>query len=446
MFSLKNPLPQQLKDTTRLSNFYKQYNLVPYVEWSTVTAHKFLKVLSDLPQLSGTHGSCIRDLMKWSFGGNLEFVERSVPGLNIDRQELSDNEEVRIALELEKYGVTPALICGITKKLFQSRKKTGDFYLRYKEVRAGDTKRVFLEVLPPMQVMYLNTKEGEPKAVVVSKDFMYNDAFTEEPRLIRVYPDFSGTQDERETVIHVKTETEEELWYGRPDTLHVLYWMAAEWYQALHSLKVTKTETVAKAILAMMNPDPNSLKQGESVTSVARENRVQINRLMTNKGQDSKVDSIGVVNYPNGGQPPTLLTLDINRDYQYLQTSVKVASDYITAAHGWDKILFGFERPSSGIGGNVMIDTFLVKNTSTIKPIQREYEAEPWGTVFRLMAEFTGVQDFANVAPRFEDRVTSLVESLNELRSKNNANGNNNIDTAARSQGTGEDQQARTDV
>lgn len=442
MFKLKNPLPQQLRDTKKVRLFYKEYNLVPYAEYSMYSSHKMLKVLTDLAQLSGTHGSCIKDLTKWAFGGELNFYEKAIPGLKQDRNKLSDAEEVRIALELEKYGVTPTLISKLTKKLFQSKKKTGMAYLRYKEIKVGGTKRVFLEALPPRNVMFLNTKEGEPMSVVVSQDFLQRDNFESEPDLIRVFPDFSGDANERETVIVLKEEDEDSLWYGRPDSIQALYWMATEWYDALHSLKVTQSETVAKAIIAAMNPDPNSLGQGESAEGIIKQNRVAINELTTNKGNDQEVDSVGYMGYPFGGEAPTMMKLDINRDHQFKKVNTGIASDYIVAAHCWDKVLLGFDRPSSGIGGNVLVDTFEVKNTSTIKPIQREYEADPWGKVFKMMADFTGIKAFGEISPRFSDRIKDLLESMDgreRRRTNSNGNGNQDTDNTRGGQGTGED-------
>jgi len=425
MYKVKNITPQQLKDTRKLRNFYKEFNLIPYAGASTYTSHKFLKFLCDLYDLSGSHANCINDLIRWCFTGELDIVEKKVEGLKQERNGIGLSQKIEIAGLMKELGLSLVDIIRLTSELFREFKKTGNAYLHYKEVQVGSTKKVFLYVVHASNAMYLNTKDNEPRAIVISKNFFEGTFSNDEPpHLVRVYPEFSNTSTGRETIIHLKYKRDESDWYGRPETLHVTHWKVVEWYSALHSVKVNKSENVSTVGFAVQNPDPNALTTGESAEDHLKKFKKGLLDASTNRGSVEKVDSMFVFGYPHGGKPPEMYQIPISRDVNYSKYSIETASDYIYAAHHWSKILNGFERARGGIGGNVLIDEFITKNESIVKPTQRAWENHPWQTVFSMMAEFSGNSVFNEIGIQFDDNISLLVGELKK-NLKNGTTDNN---------------------
>lgn len=416
MFKLTNPLPQAVKDTSKLRNFYREWNLVPYAGNTTISSHTFLKLLCSMYDLSPSHGACIDDLSFWSFEGELDIVEPLFGGRY---NEISEAEKNLFFEFLDDLGVSDAQLIEVTRQLFLSWKKAGIAYLHYREIRIGGTLQIFLDSIDPMNAMFLNTSPEEPRAVVISKDFFSGDFQGEDPRLIRVYPAFSGEGNIRETIFVIRNKRDYSDWYGRPDSLEALFWMYSEWSIANLTAKVSASEVTSKALFAMERPDPNTILKEDDPEKAFKKMVTEVRRVTTNRGDYDEAESLGVIGYPHGAKPPTVLKLDINRDKDYLNAVFEVASSYIFAAHRWSKTLTGLVQAKSNIGGNILIDEFLSKNTSVIKPIQRRWERE-WRSIFRTIAEAAGRTEFDQRTIRFEDKVSSLVESLSDGQNASN--------------------------
>jgi len=413
MLRLKNPLPAFLTDEASLLNFYREHNLVPYAGTTTGSAHSFLRLLFDLFDLSPSHGSCISDKAKWAFDGDIDFVESWVAGLKRpeEQAEIPDDTKIMVAESLAKSGLSLPQLGALTADLHRNYEVCGDAYLRYREIEIAGAKKVSLESLHPMKAMYLKTMRDEPRTLVISPDFFLGSWKTgNEVELVRVFPNYSEGDEYRETVFHVRNKRDYGDWYGKPPTLQVLNWMFSEWQTANLNAKISGSEVGAKAIITMEAEDP-SIRLNDEQDDL-RKVAADLRMLTTNRGQNHEMESMVVLEYPHGGKQPELLDLEINRDYRYFETTVRVASDYIFNAHGWSKILSGFSNPSGGIGSNILIDEFKVKNTGVIKPLQEKFAAF-WKPVLNEIAEFIDLPELAGMGIRFEDRISSMIESFN---------------------------------
>lgn len=434
MFKLSNPLPQALRDTENLAEFYRGYNLVPYAGNTRYSGHSFLKILCDMYELSPSHANCIDDIRVWAFEGQLDVVRHRPGGRT---EEVSEVEKDQFFEFLQSLGIDDQKVIDVTDQLFLNWKKTGTAYLHYREVTVGGTLRIFLDVLDTLNVMFLNTPKGEPRSVVISSDF-FSGKFTDDPRLVRVYPSFTEGGQDRETVFVFKNKRDHSDWYGRPDSLQTLFWQFTEWSICNLTAKISNSETTAKVMLAMERPDPNTIKKDDNPEEAFEKMSLHLRQLTTNRGDFDSSESLGVVGYPYGSKEPKAIKLEIPRDKDYMESVVGKASDYIYATHGWSKVLNGFERPKSNIGGNVLIDEFMSRNTSTIKPNQRRWERH-LQKVYQVISERAEQPQFSDMCHRFEDKVESLVESMKDGKDAANEIGSQEIDT-------GRDESARSTV
>jgi len=417
MFTLKNPLPQAIRDNALLRNFYREYNLVPYAGSSSYSGHSFLRILCDLYELSPSHGTCIEDKRFWAFEGDLSVVPKGRSGLKSeDSQEaLPVAEQEAFVDEYEAAGLDFSKLAEIVSVCSLNEQKTGNAFLRYREIQVGAARVVQVMPLDPVEVMYLNTAPGEPRSVVISKDFFAGKFHNERPpEVVRVYPGFSEGQNYRETVFHWKNKRDGSDWYGRPSTLQTLYWQYVEWKKAETEGKISGTETTAKYIFGAMKPNPLAQAvDGEDPEQEFARWAANLRKIVTAKGEIEDVEGVGFIGYPFEGQAPTLYKMDVFRDSNYLETTINFASDYIYASHRWGKAISGFSQAAANIGGNVLIDEFLFRNASAIKPLQRKW-SNRMKRVFTLIADFTGGNRLRDYGIKFEDKVENLVESLKD--------------------------------
>lgn len=408
MFKLKNPLPDVLRDTDKLRNFYKDLNLVPYAGTTSYSGHSFLKLLIDFYDLSPSHGTCIDDIAFWAFEGQFDLVKKTRPGLMVNREDLPEATKVAFYDYLDNLGIKLIEFVQLFKQLYKDWKKTGDAYLHIVDVTVAGERQVSLNRIDPTNWMYLNTEDGEPRSGAVSKDFL-NGSITDNPKILRVYPNWMESANKRETVYHIRNVRGPGTWYGRPDSLHALFWMFVEWQQANYSGKVATTELTMKLLLFLEKPDPNATgPDGEPIESGIKTVKASLKKVASNSGAFDEADSIGVIEYPHGGQTPTAESVEIHRDKDWMESQLTKASDFIYSAHRWSKILTGYERPRSGIGGNVLLDEFLAKNTSTIRPTQDTWENIMFGVLNLIVDQ----DQFSEIGIKLGDKVSELVEDL----------------------------------
>lgn len=414
MFKLINPLPQALRDTSRLRNFYRDVNLVPYAGTRMATSHSFLHVLCDFYELSPSHANCINDINFWAFEGDVTVVKKSVPGLASEVGQTTEAETTAFVDLLTSVGLSLERILDLQMELYRSWKKTGNAYLMMTVVTVGGVPVIDLEVVDPLECMYLLSEPGEPETLVLSPNLAEPTYFRDGPiELVRKYPNWTTVSSNvRRTIFHVKNKRDHSKWYGRPDSLQSLYWQFVEWQYANLTAKVSSTEVTAKGLLLLQRPQPagetaGGKSQGLNIKQIGD----AIRAVTTNRGAIGKSESLGVMDYPHGVEKPELLKLDVNRDAGFLDKALTYATNYIYASNGWSKVLNGFERPSSGIGGNVLIDEFLTKNTSTIIPTQRSWEGF-WGGVYREVATIANEPGLVGYCHRYQDNVSLLVQSL----------------------------------
>jgi hypothetical protein len=118
-------------------------------------------------------------------------------------------------------------------------------------------------------------------------------------------------------------------------------------------------------------------------------------------------------------EAPTHYQLGINRDTNWSKHQIETATTKIATILGWSPELLGSLQTQSGIGSDKIINLFITKNTSTIEPIQREYE-DLWLWTMREIGNITGKEILGKVQFRFPNKIERLVESLRRTKDAQN--------------------------
>ena len=419
------PLFEEDKDNIR--NTIKKYNLVPVYGNREKTAITILNNIRELCRLSTTFQSSFRDICAYAFG-EIDIVKRQIPGLKIEDEESNIDFSVKLKFNewLEDSGVTLIRIKKISKKIFRHLSEKGDAYLLIRIVIEGGEYYVHFKSIHYTKCLYLRTETGEDKVIVVSNKFDEKYWKNNPPKLyLASFSDeFNWQQSEAgvfETLLHLKNdENTTNDWYGESPIISGLKDLFSEISNSDLDAKVASSELVAKLLLLLQEPDRAAVEldsnQKQSLFSKAV---AAVRSVVTRKGSRKKVSSIAVLEYPNSSKNPLLEKMEVNRDVPHKEYLTIRVSSVITSLLGWSLILTGRLQVKSGIGGNILKDMFLVKNESTIKPLQADF-AQIWNKIISEIVEITGKGD-ATIHDNgivFVDKITSLAESIGKSNDK----------------------------
>lgn len=411
LFRLQNPLPRIVRDSQELTKYYKGFNLVPYSTIDGFTQHGLLRIMWDLYSLSPSKRTCANWVSNWSFDGMLSIVLGGIPNLKVEKSDVEESTQVAVAERLQNYGLELSNIIQVAKMRSIAYSVCGNSFLRYREVSVGSTKKVFISSVHPQSLMpIVREDKNEPISWAISKDFFNHTWSLEDVEVVREYPFFSENNGYRETLITQKNlEAHTDEW-GRPEDFASLYSQLAEWMLVLLGAKVASTETVAKKIIVKEGRDPAAYDVDERRAKL-RSEKATLKSLVTNDGDFGTVDSITMLEIPYGSTFFKEVDLEINRDVNYYKGALEEHSNFIYQQNNVSKILTNATQVRNGLGGNIKIDEFKVANAGTLKPRQQK-EASIWSIVFNLISEFTGDKELKKHSIQFEDRIQSLIDSL----------------------------------
>ena len=424
MIKLRNPLPQSLRDDKNLTNFYGEFNLVPYAGTNNYTSHRMLKILFDLYDLSPSHAACIDNKAEWAFEGNPTVTKATIPGV---RTEDSLSVEASIAQDfsgrIADRGLTIDKMIDCSFELDRYLSATGTTALLITEAEVGGEKAFDFESVHPLNFMFLKSEGKNPESVAIGES-LYLGTFNSRtvPREVKIWPEWTDRDGLRETVVILRNKRDYSKYYGRPKTLPEIWWMLIEWQIANHTGKISASDLVSLAFLFLEKPGPN-VRNRDGEPSSGKKAAIELRKIATNRGTNGESEALGVMEYPHGLTAPKLETVDISRDSKWLESVTEKAASYIYAGHNWSKVISGFEKASSGIGSETLINEFIVCNQKAIRPKQAYFERF-WKGISDFVLEATGGANLTNYQISFENRIDGMIEALQVKGSGNTTDGN----------------------
>lgn len=424
MISLKNPIPEQIRDPEELSNFLKEYSIIPYFGYNDATSHSLMTLIRDLSRLSPSHQACKNDISKYAFSSEVRLIQKPIPGLKMGIVDLPDAEAIRWAEWLREIGITLPQIIAVTRDLYDRLADSGNAYLHIKIVRVGGTIQVSLNSIPYIQAAYLATKRTEQRQIIMTEKWdegwwkIKPPTVAPASQIGRAFA-WKGGGNMMETVVHFNNLPPRTGWYGFPPTLKNMFWMFVEFSQSDLATKISNTEFVTKKIIAFEEVNPVRFKKGEEDDKAAdfkKKMRV-LKELTTNEGDFENSSSLGGIEYPYGQKPPTAIDLEVNRDTEYADWVLTRASKYIYSMHGWYPQLTGMSDMKSNIGGNIVVDLFNVANVSTVMPLQ-VFWRNAWSQILAEIGTALSIDIAWTV--NFENLIGDLVENLNGQTGREN--------------------------
>lgn len=383
---LRNPIAETINDKRLIIDYVNGLPLVPYYGNDTRTSFNTLKLLENLHELSPSAHSCMEDIIHYCFKGDYDVCTMEHSGFMAETEDLPYSDKLAFLSQLEGIGITIEQINDVTCELSRSMDKFNNSYLYIREYLG----QYHIEAIHPMNLMLLDTTLGEPKTYVFSENFDITQFVMFKFKMIRKYPEWTEVDGAKETILHFTDLNSRSRFYGRSKRIAILNDMFAEYKGAQQRGKVSGSDFVATMILAFEQEDYTSDLQGDdgqNTEAAAVSKGKQINAAMTNKSDlNGSPDSILCIDYPHGGQAPTPIKMEVNRDHQYMVSSNEIAVSNIYANYGWFKELSGKAQSKGGIGANILKDLFEVAYTTVIQPRQ-DTMSKIWHKVFSIMID-----------------------------------------------------------
>lgn len=447
-FQLTNPIPIEPRDPKDVQQWMEQYRVVPQYGSYTGPNLLFLRLLKDLCELSPTYKTVMKARKRFTFGQNVQIIRRGIPGLVIEQEETTNDEQINYEAALRNYGLTLPKIQSLCRSLDEHITQSGNSYLRITRYRDGEAFAYEWKVLHYLHTMYTVSDDPGEEFLLYSKFLGDSQRMNDqEPKLYRATQDgeplrWMAEEDGTEVaVMHMIGDDEgsdEGEYYNRTDIISILTWLYTDYQGGNHTSKVAGADFVTVLLLAIEGEDPQAfndmlVKSGADREKVdvfienARILREAFSSLTTRgnamgpRGDQSVVE---LIEYPHGGKPPTPIKMDINRDVKWAESQDNRTVDKICAQLGWDAILTSLRQAAATLGGNMLYDTFVIKNTETVKPRQRYFESRFDGMVSSIMEEHGEPEAITSLGIMFPDVIGELIEQIKPAPS---AIGMNNV-------------------
>lgn len=423
---LTNPIPGLVTDTNDLVKLFSEKDsfFVPYAKQGGSTMHSLLSFLYELYDLSSAQKIAIDKKADLCFGHGVTPVIAEVKGMAQDEGTATGTDNNTAFTEWFTQitgGESLDFIADVSCSLFRDKSITGTHVLKLSMMQVNgewQARLMPIELRNCVRAYHADPVNDLNRTVYytdkpIDNDFTFTDAKKKDNwKAVGIYPLMTQRgSGVIETVFWSNNKGAERKWYGRPmASIHAQY---IDYQLNSHTAKITTTDLVSKVLMFFKNPSPLALEEAGINMQVAQMQTVDmLRRTMTNKGEDAQ--GIAAIFYDD--EPPTVQSLNINRDSKFTADTRKDVQTQICAAHGIDSELIGLNEIKTGLSNNVVLDKLILADAFTVTPTQNEY-ALIWQKVFTVIADVTGNEQFKNYTVKFNNPISSVLERMVQARS-----------------------------
>lgn len=371
-YKLESPIPDEVKDITKLQNWFRKNAYIPFAGTTQDSNHTYLRYLQNLARFSPTLASCINGIKFYAFTGKPKIIK------SVDSEfDFSDDLKTEdLTLEQKNSFVNKLSLIKkgnmtwseLAANLYNSYKGTGNAFLSVEIKTILGQKFVYIKYHEPETVLYkISTLFEEHKVdISASWDSAYLKKYP--PKTMSVYPfyDEDKNKENFSTIIHLKNGTG---FYGRPD-----------WYAASHDafLEVKNKEYLLKAVhsnftgqllLEFEGSEGNSGLDQEKAQESGYKNAIdQWQSNLTNSGgsRESAINqSVIILERPGGASPVFIKEFTINTNEKFYDKISDMVERNIIKVNMWSKNLSGVDA-----AGGFSTDSFISELKAKLPVIQ----------------------------------------------------------------------------
>jgi len=415
LFSLPDPIADEVKDGYELQRVFDRWRLVPYATFSRSTGQRLVDFYLMLAKLSPTHSACIEKSVTYAFGSKAQVVL-------VEDDDFATSQEVVVLSDVQSAAYRDAIRSTIDFNtnlrnfhhlLAWNLKSTGNAWVLMTSSEVASERKVSLRCLRQDKVLYINTKEGEmPMAAVSamwSEEFLRNNP----PLIVPLYPNFSEKDGVLYSLFHLKNG--DYRWYGRPDSQGADIYKFREVQDALFQARESANGFTGKLIIEMEDDQqaPVLDEQGaadDNFNSFAE----RIIENFTNRGDDPM--SVFLTTRPYGSKPMFVYQVKPNTSESWFKEMGKIAKAHIINAHGLTLRFLG-EDVSNGFSADAYIADYVMNVEPVISDLRKTVLSFT-NAIINAVWQLIGRQDLTQYALKFASPIESQVELYKNSRAQ----------------------------
>lgn len=368
LFELKNPIPEEIKDTDELKSIFEDFNLVPYAGSDKHTGHSLLAWYLMLTKLSPTNGGAIDKLAKYTVGGRGVFVRSENPEFDI-------GEEIQPLSRAEKEAYQEAITTFIDfeggvrnfhRLITIGYKSTGNAWVEMSVAKRLGQTRVHFRYVRQTGVMYLKTKPDEMRLAALSPIWTPEYLRKNPPRVVPLFPNFRQEDGVQKTLFHLKHG--DNNWYGRPDSQFADLYKYREVQDAMYIVRQSANNFTGQIIIEVEDdgatPGINEQSAWEAGFDSFADRLIEN---YTQRGVDPM--SVFVTSRPFGTRPMFTFQVKPNTNENWYVETGKMSENFIMGGHGCTLRFMGKDA-SNGFSTDAFISDYVMNMEPVINDLR----------------------------------------------------------------------------
>jgi len=375
--TIRNPIPDEIRDSKDLKKFFQDWNLVPYAGSTIESGQSLLAWYLMLAKLSSTHNASVQKMIKYAFGGKAMFVKLLDPEFSVQDEvaELNVNEQTVYRDAINEFFTFQDGIGKFHRAVAKSYKDTGNAFVELTFSETLGVGRIFVRAHRITHVLYVNTLPGEPKEVAISP--VWTDEYLKKypARKVAVSTKyasvFTKTKEGLKTVFHLKNG--DNTWYGRPDSEGSDLYKMREVQDAIYQIKQANANFTGQIIIEVEDDDPEfsaAVEDEKSQTVGFNSFAERMEHNYTQKANEPQ--SIMVTARPYGSKPMFVHQLSPNTNENWYKVTGEISEKKIVMAHGITLRFMGFDVSNGLGGGDMLLADYVLNNEPAINDLRTE--------------------------------------------------------------------------
>jgi len=360
LFRLSNPIPDEVKDSTELKKVFRNWNLVPFAGNTQYTSHSLLGWLLMLYKMSPTNNAAINKKIKFAVGGKARVVRSVDPEFETgdELEPVTNDEANNYVAALKTFFEFEGGIGKFHERIATQYEATGNGWVELSMATVMGQTRIALRSHRMTNVMYINTKPDEPRAVAISP--VWTDAYLNkhEPRVVPIFPVFRRDGGVLRTMFHLKHG--DNSWYGRPPSEGADVYKYREVQDEIYQVRAAASDFTGQLILEVEDDNPQfapAIDDKNAINTTNKKFVEQMEENFTQKGDDPQ--SIYFASRPYGSKQMFVFQISPNTKESWYKTTGEIAEARILRAHGITPRFLGFDV-ANGFSTEVYISDYVM--------------------------------------------------------------------------------------
>lgn len=416
-FGLRNPIPDEVKDSHELKNIFKSWNLVPYAGNTANSGHSLLAWYLMLAKLSPTNAAAITKKIKFAVGGKAGVVRATDPDYSTGEEisPVSTQEAKAFIDTLKEYVSFNGGVSRFHRAIGWQYESTGNSFMELTLATVNGQTRAALKAHKTTHCLYVNTKNDPAKVVAISP--VWTDKYLDKnpPRLVPIYPLFTTDDDGNlRTMFHLKNG--ENDWYGRPSSEGADIYKYREVQDAIYQVRASATNFTGQLVIEVEDDDPQFAPVVDDKDAQYAGSDSFVDRFEKNFTQQAdNPQSVVIASRPFGSRPMFVFQVAPNTKESWFKVTGEIAEMKIIRAHNITPRFLGLDV-SSGFSTDVYISDYVLN----VQPIIEELHNEIMS--FSNMAltaiwDAIGRNDLNQFSLRFTPPIQSTIDEFKTAQS-----------------------------